>query len=213
MFFSIADKAQCASLSDQSHMSAQLEQHEIKSSVPAGKNENHEERQLESLSPEQTVDKLAAKSNNWQEPSMLSEERYKKAIREWLADMPLKQRVLAHRILQDAHPEMHALRTAIRDKKRELANMSFNRHTSPEALPRLGQELHNLRKQLRSRLELVSKRLRNEAGVSMGPLEGDAFWLQPQDIEAGKPKASNKGRSQDKSNSVNSLPAMFSMHF
>lgn len=165
---------------------------------------NVKSMQKTELSPEQTVEDLSAKSSNWQEPSKHSEEKYKQAITQWLEDMQPLQREKARKILHDVHPDMHALRTAIREKKRELANMSINRHTSPQALPRIGQELQALRRILRSKLEIVSKRLSQEVGVPMGPLEGDAFWLAPQDIEISKPKASHKGRLLDKANSNNS---------
>lgn len=170
-----------------------------------------EGQKKDSLSPSQMVDRLDAKSSDWQEPSKQSEERYKKAILQWLSDMQPRQRELAYKILKDAHPEMHNIRMAIRDKKRELANLSFNMHTTPEALPRLGQELQNLRKKLHSGLELISERLREEVGVSLGPLERDSFWLQPLDIENSKPKASNKGNPKRKSNSNNSQNSMFSL--
>lgn len=141
-------------------------------------------------SPEKTVDILAAKSSDWREPSLRSEEKYKGAIRRWLSSMPSSQREITHKILLEAHPEIHALRSAIRDKKRELANLSFNMHTTPEALPRLGQELQALRRDLNSRLLKVTNRLKKEAGVSAGPLDGDSFWIIPQDsAPSAKPKS------------------------
>lgn len=132
------------------------------------------------MDPEKTVDSLAAKANDWREPSKKSEEKYILAIRQWLDGLEPFQRERARQILREAHPDMRALRTAIREKKHELANLSFDHGTRPETLPRLGQELQALRKALRSKLDALGKRLRYEAGVSMGPLGGDGFWLVPQ---------------------------------
>lgn len=157
-------------------------------------------------SPEQTVDSLAAKSSDWQEPSRKSEEEYKQAIRSWLDQMPTPQRERTYEILHEAHPEIHALRIAIRNKKKELANLSFNRHTSPEMLPRLGQELQALRKILYSRLETINKRLQSEVGITMGPLEGDAFWLNPQDNDYLGPSPQKPARK--KLNSLNLAPLL-----
>lgn len=159
------------------------------------------------LTPEQTVDSLAAKSSDWQEPSRKSEEKYKQAIRTWLNKMPPRLRERTYEILHEAHPEIHALRIAIRNKKKELANLSFNMHTTPEMLPRLGQELQALRKILYSRLETVNKRLQSEVGVSMGPLEGDAFWLNPQDTDYLSPSPRRPARK--KLNSLNLAPLLF----
>lgn len=159
-------------------------------------------------SPEQTVNSLEAKSSHWQEPSRRSEEEYKLAIRTWLDKLPPRQRERTFKILHEAHPEIHALRVAIRNKKKELANLSFNRRTTPEALPRLGQELQALRQILSSRLETINKRLQSEAGISMGPLEGDAFWLNLQDkdyLGPSKKAPVNKKRL----NSLNAAPPPF----
>lgn len=162
-------------------------------------------------SPEEVVESLDAKTSNWQEPSEFSEERYVLAIRNWLDDMDPQQRKIAYKILHEAHTDMRSLRIAIREKKKELATMSFNRHTTPEALPRLGQELQVLRKTLRNKLEKISMRLTQEAGVSMGPLDGDAFWLLPQDIESAKPNASRQKEIKHSGLDKTYSP-MFSMH-
>ena len=129
--------------------------------------------------PEKTVDLLAAKANNWREPSQRSEEIYVQAIRDWLDSLPPRERDLTRRILREVHPAMSSLREAIRDKKAELASLSFSSDTRPETLPRLGQELQSLRRSLRDELEKLGERLRIEAGVKMGPLGGDGFWLAP----------------------------------
>lgn len=127
---------------------------------------------------------LASCANDWQEPSARSEERYVLAIRQWLESLDPKKREVVHGILGDAHPTMQALRVAIREKKSQLASLSFNRSTTPDTLPRLGQELASLRRTLNIKLQEVAARLHDEAGVSMGPLGGDGFWLAPSDDPA-----------------------------
>ncbi|MBD5608363.1 MAG: periplasmic heavy metal sensor [Desulfovibrio sp.] len=129
--------------------------------------------------PDKTVDILASRANNWKEPSPRSEEIYVQAIRDWLDSLPRNKRSVTRQILRDAHPSLSALREAIRDKKAELASLSFSKDTSPEALPRLGQQLQKLRSSLRDELEKLGERLKIEAGVQMGPLGGDGFWLVP----------------------------------
>ena len=115
-----------------------------------------------------------------QDLSAEREAHYTMAVREWLATLPPVQREQARTILRAAHPGIHALRERIREKKAELAALSFDSATPPDTLPRLGRELQILREQLRRRLLLVSERLRGEVGVPMGPLTGDGFWLNPQ---------------------------------
>lgn len=115
--------------------------------------------------------------NVMKEPTKESEVRYVEAIRDWLASLPDFQREKARKILRDAHPMLHALREGIREKKGELVALSFDRNTPPETLPRLGQELQDLRDQLKVGLKEVEKRLKIEAGVAMGPLAGDGLWL------------------------------------
>lgn len=146
--------------------------------------------------PEDTVESLSAKANEWQEPSRRSEERYVLAIREWLVSLPPYQREKARKILKEEQPGLHALRGAIRDKKSQLATLSFGRDTRPEALPKLGQELQQLRKALSDGLKKVGDRLKYEAGVSMGPLGDDGFWLAPPPRELRKKKASPRSDSK-----------------
>lgn len=129
--------------------------------------------------PGETVEQLASRANDWHEPSLQSEKIYINAIRQWLATLPPMQRALTRRILRDAHPAMQSLRMAIREKKAQLASLSFDHDTKPEALPRLGQELQQLRRSLKQELQKLGDRLQREAGVSMGPLGGDSFWLAP----------------------------------
>lgn len=162
----------------------------------AASQESAEERgnsfsQSENPAPAATVDHLAAKSNDWREPSKKSEEKYVSAIRDWLDSLEPFQRERARQILKEEHPTMRALRTAIREKKLQLASMSFDHDTNPEILPRLGQELEALRRTLRTKLDALAKRLRYEAGVSIGPLEGDGFWLAPQKESPRKKPAAN----------------------
>ena len=107
------------------------------------------------------------------------EAHYTHAVRQWLATLPPLQQMQARKILQEAHPGVHALRERIREKKAELAALSFDSTTPPDTLPRLGRELQILREQLRRRLLRVSDKLRDEVGVPMGPLRDEGFWLNP----------------------------------
>lgn len=107
------------------------------------------------------------------------EAHYTRSVRQWLATLPPVQQVRARKILQAAHPGVHALRERIREKKAELAALSFDSSTPPDTLPRIGQELQLLREQLRRRLLLVNEQLRDEVGVPMGPLREDGLWLNP----------------------------------
>lgn len=147
--------------------------------------------------PGETVDDLSSRANEWSEPSQHSEVRYVYAIRKWLNSLAPVEQATARKILREAHPRMRALRVAIREKKSQLAAISFDRHTRPETLPRLGQELQALRAALRKELKVVDQRLRNEAGVETGPLGGDGFWLAPPS-EQSEPNISPPQPPQDK---------------
>lgn len=129
-------------------------------------------------SPEQTVDGITARSNDWTEPSINSEQQYIMAIRNWLLSLAPETRVIASNIMREAHPVMHDLREAIREKKAQLANLSLGRDTLPETLPRLGVELQKLRAALHAELVNLKGRIKREAGVDMGPLGKDTFWLK-----------------------------------
>lgn len=129
--------------------------------------------------PSDTVEDLAAKSGELSEPSRASEEQYVAAIRQWLDTLDPFQRDRARKIMQEAHPELQKLREEIRHKKRQLASISFDKGMPPETLPRLGMELQQLRSNLSAELRRVEKRLRNEAGVEMGPAAEDSYWLSP----------------------------------
>ena len=118
--------------------------------------------------------------------SAAGEKEYVEKIRSWLKTLPNEQEAAARKILREAHPEIHDLRRAIYDKRMELTALSFGKKTSPETLPRLGQELQYLRRALRAKLENINNRLRTEAGVTMGPLAGEGFWLQPLQRPAGE---------------------------
>lgn len=128
---------------------------------------------------EQTIDALYGKSNDWQEPSLKSEHIYIGALRRWLGSLQPFQQERARKILREAQPAMSGLRKAIRDKKSELAELSFDRNTAPETLPRLGMELQELRATLQHKLQVLSNRLYFEAGVKLGPIDDNGFWLMP----------------------------------
>lgn len=132
-------------------------------------------------SPQDTVESLHSRSGEPQEPSAASEERYVTAIRSWLATLAPFQREKARKIMVEAHPALQNLRNAIRDKKSELASLSFDRGMPPETLPRLGMELQQLRSCLNNELKKVNEKLRYEAGIKMDTSRQDSFWLFPPD--------------------------------
>lgn len=107
------------------------------------------------------------------------EAHYTRSVRQWLETLPEGQREQALKILQEAHPDVHALRVRIREKKAELESLRFDSSTPPDTLPRIGLELQMLRSQLRQRLLHISEVLRTEVGVPMGPLGEEGFWLNP----------------------------------
>lgn len=116
---------------------------------------------------------------DWKEEGLSSEKGYLKAMARWLANLRPFQRERAWQILQEAEPVVRVLRQAIRDKKSELAELSFDHNTSPFTLPRLGLELQELRSSLKQKFEMLSDRLFFEAGVKVGPIGEDGFWLIP----------------------------------
>lgn len=136
--------------------------------------------------PKKAVDTISSKANEWHEPSQESEEIYIQAIRQWLSSLPPQKRIITRKILKDAHPVMHSLRMAIREKKAQLSSLSFDSNTLPETLPRLGLELQKLKHTLKLELAKLGNRLKNEADVQMGPLGGDGFWLAPPANKANK---------------------------
>lgn len=107
------------------------------------------------------------------------EAHYTRSVRQWLESLPAGQREQARKILQAAHPDVHALRVRIREKKAELEGLRFDSDTPPDTLPRIGLEIQMLRSQLRRRLNQISELLRTEVGVPMGPLGDEGFWLNP----------------------------------
>lgn len=133
----------------------------------------------EEISPDDTVEELEAKAKDWTEPSRASEEVYVAAMRRWLDTLEPFKRERARKIMSSAHPALRDLREAIRQKKAQLAGLSFDRGMAPETLPRLGMELQQLRADLHARLKAVARQLRYEAGVEMGPMENETFWLSP----------------------------------
>lgn len=114
-----------------------------------------------------------------QEPSEESERLYMSAIAKWLEGLSPDQAARARAVIAEVHPELSAMRAAIRDKKNQLVHLSFGRDTPPETLPRLGQELQELRDKLAARLKDVEQRLKTEAGVSLETSDKDGFWLSP----------------------------------
>lgn len=146
---------------------------------------------LPTLPPDEAINQLSAKSGEWHEPSPASEEMYVQAIRQWLSTLPPAKRKLTREILREAHPVMHDLRMAIREKKAELSSLNFDQNMRPETLPRLGQELQTLRNSLRVEMDKLGFRLRDEAGVTIGPLDGDSFWLAPP-LEAAEENSVNE---------------------
>ncbi|MDE5878443.1 MAG: hypothetical protein K2G99_00175, partial [Desulfovibrio sp.] len=111
------------------------------------------------------------------------EANYTRAVRRWLATLPPVQREQAHKILREAHPDVHVLRVRIREKKAELEGLRFDSATPPDTLPRIGLEIQTLRHRLRQRLLEISEQLRTEVGVPMGPVGEEGFWLNPQSLE------------------------------
>lgn len=128
---------------------------------------------------EQTLDALCSKSNDWNEPSLQSEHIYIGALRRWLGSLQPFQQERARRILRESQPDMSELRRAIREKKSELAALSYDRNTTPETLPRLGMELQELRATLLRKLQMLNNRLYFEAGVKLGPMGDSCYWLVP----------------------------------
>lgn len=119
------------------------------------------------------------------------EAHYTHSVRQWLERLPAGQREQARKILQEAHPDVHALRVRIREKKAELESLRFDSATPPDTLPRIGLEIQMLRSQLRRRLNQVSELLRNQVGVPMGPLGEEGFWLNP--LHDDRPALPRKG--------------------
>lgn len=116
---------------------------------------------------------------DWHESGYATEKGYLKALGCCLENLMPFQRDRARQIIKEAEPAVHNLHAAIRSKKMELAELSFDRNTSPFTLPRLGMELQDLRSSLKNKLEALSNRLFFEAGVKVGPIEEDGFWLIP----------------------------------
>ena len=99
----------------------------------------------------------------------------------WLDYLPPSQRMKAQSIMEEYRPKVQDLRQRIISKKNELQELSYNRNTSPDTLPRLGRELQVLRDELQSMLIHADQRMRREVGIPLGPLPaGDAAWNSPQ---------------------------------
>lgn len=136
-------------------------------------------------SPEEILERLEATTSDWMEPSLRSEVHYVLAIRKWLASLPPGKQSKARRILREAHPGLRNLRAAIREKKLQLSSLSFDRDTGPETLPRLGQELQQLRSELKRQLVNVSERVRKELGINLEP-DGEIWLALPENQLPGK---------------------------
>lgn len=134
--------------------------------------------------PEAEVREIESKAQNWSEPSQASETRYVRAFNLWLGLLPENKRSIARKILADAHKPLAELREAIRNKKAELASISFDQSTSPRELSRLGVELQTLQAALYNRLNGVSRRMKEETGLEMGRLDPQSMWLLPPTLPA-----------------------------
>lgn len=150
----------------------------------------------------ETAPALAGDSADAHDVSPEREERYTRSVREWLDSLPAAQQKQARKILREAHPGLHELRVRIREKTTALAELRFNSATPPDTLPRLGQELQQLRAQLRRRLHTVNEQLRHEVGVPMGPLGEDGLWLTPLPDDP----ASGPGQAPGKPAATDALP-------
>lgn len=126
----------------------------------------------------EVVEDLNAKLAEISEPSRQSERQYVAAVRGWLDTLDPPKREIARKIMREAHPGLKALREAIRNKKTQLASISFDKGMPPEALPRLGMELQQLRASLNAELDRLSNRLKREANVEVVS-PGDSYWLSP----------------------------------
>lgn len=90
------------------------------------------------------------------------------AMKSWLQQLTPQQRLKAQAIIDTYSPHILELRESIARKKRELALLSYNQTTSPDTLPRLGQELQRLRDELQALLLRADQQMCTEVGVSLG---------------------------------------------
>lgn len=127
--------------------------------------------------PRETISQIMSRSSEWTEPSRHSELQYVTAVKNWLDTLPYEKQAKARKIMQDVHPTMQSLRDAIREKKAQLASLTYGKDTTPETLPRLGLQLQQLRAALKEELKRLKNRLNTEARVDMGPLGNDTFWM------------------------------------
>ncbi|WP_291440992.1 hypothetical protein, partial [Desulfovibrio sp.] len=88
----------------------------------------------------------------------------------WLDYLPAGQRMKAQIIVEEYRPKVRDLRQRIFSKKSELEELSYNRNTAPDALPRLGRELQVLRDELQALLIHADQRMRREVGIPLGTL-------------------------------------------
>lgn len=86
----------------------------------------------------------------------------------WLRRLPPAQRCKAQAVLDAYAPQVQDLRRRIALKKNELMLLSYSQSTEPDSLSRMGQELQQLRDELRALLLRVRESLSAEVGA---PLE------------------------------------------
>lgn len=110
-------------------------------------------------------------------PPVEQEEEYVEDVRDWLNSLPKNKQARARQIMREAHTELTNLRAAIREKKTQLARLSFGPGTAPDTLPRLGLELQGLRNALDMRLQALKQKLADEVAIDMGKLHKNSFWL------------------------------------
>lgn len=90
----------------------------------------------------------------------------------WLERLPPEKRARAEQILMDAKPRLRELRGQLYSKMREIKTFSYDHTTSPDLLPRLGQELQVLRNALYAELRILDARLADEVGITLSRHSG-----------------------------------------
>ncbi len=90
------------------------------------------------------------------------------AMKNWLQQLTPQQRLKAQTVIDEYSPRILELRKRITQKKAELAHLSYNQTTSPDTLPRLGQELQMLRDELQTLLMRADQRMCAEVGIPLG---------------------------------------------
>lgn len=83
----------------------------------------------------------------------------------WLAGLAPDQQRRARVVLEEERPVIEDLHAQIRRKMRELESLNYDNDIPPDALPRLGWELQQLRDRLYAAYQRVCDRMRREIGV------------------------------------------------